>query len=149
MSRVWVPSRGPYSPFSVGPRTLLARTCKSCGKLADGESFPILNARTKNQARRKICHNCSNANKKRDREERGIGRPTARPPENLQTSAYRLWSVEDDQRMRDLIAAGAGYEDIAVALGRSLKAVYKRRSDLGIARVRPSHRVEQPWRIER
>lgn len=99
-------------------------------------------------ARRKTCHDCTNAQKKRDREERGIGRPTARPPEDLQTSAYRLWSVEDDQRMRDLIAAGTGYEDIAVALGRSLKAVYKRRNILGITRVRPSHRVKEPWKIE-
>jgi hypothetical protein len=126
----------------------LARTCIACGKLADGESFPTLNRGTPNEARRKVCHDCFNARKKRDREERGIGRPTARPPENLQTSAYRQWSVEDDQRMRDLIASGTPYEDIAVALGRSLRAVYKRRSILGISRVRPSHRVRQPWRIE-
>ena len=50
--------------------------------------------------------------------------------------------------MRDMIAAGTGYEEIAVALGRSLRAVYKRRTVLGITKVRPSHRVAQPWRIE-
>jgi hypothetical protein len=126
----------------------LARTCIACGKFADGESFPILNRGTRNEARRKVCHDCFNARKKRDREERGIGRPTARPPENLQTSAYRHWSAEDDQRMRDLIASGTPYEDIAVALGRSLLAVYNRRNALGISRVRPRHRVRQPWRIE-
>ena len=144
-----LPSRGPYSPFSPGGRTLVARTCRQCGALADGDSFPILNAGTKNQARRKVCHDCNNARKKHDREVRGIGRPTARPPEELQTSKYLFWSVEDDQRMRDMVAAGAGYEQIAVALGRSIRAVYKRRTVLGIARVRPSHRVEKPWRIER
>lgn len=102
----------------------------------------------KNQARRKVCHDCFNARKKHDREERGIGRPSAKPPAELQTSRYLLWSVEDDQRMRDMIAAGTGYEEIAVALGRSLRAVYKRRTVLGITKVRPSHRVAQPWRIE-
>ena len=144
-----LPSRGPYSPFSVGSRTLVARTCVRCGQLADGDSFPILNARMKNQARRKVCHDCFNARKKLDREERGIGRPTARPPEGLQTSRYLLWSVEDDQRMRDMIAAGTGYEEIAVALGRSIRAVYKRRTVLGIAAVRPRHRVDTPWKVER
>lgn len=143
-----LPSRGPNSPFSVGGRTLVARTCIRCGTLADGESFPILNARTKNQARRRTCHDCTNAMKKEGRE-RGIGLPFSRPPEVLQTSKYRLWSAEDDQRMRDLIAAGTGYEEIAVALGRSMRAVYKRRTVLGITRVRSSHRVAQPWRIER
>ena len=127
----------------------MARTCIACGKLADGESFPILNRGTRNEARRKVCHDCHNKRKKRDREERGIGRPSARPPENLQTSAYRKWSVEDDQQMRDLVASGTPYEDIAVALGRSLHAVYTRRNILGLTRVRPSHRVAEPWRIER
>lgn len=127
----------------------MARTCIACGKLADGESFPILNRGTRNEARRKVCHDCFNARKKRDREERGIGRPTARPPENLQTSAYRKWSVEDDQQMRDLVASGTPYEEIAVALGRSLHAVYTRRNILGLSRVRPSRRVATPWRVER
>lgn len=143
-----LPSRGPNSPFSVGGRTLVARTCVRCGQLADGDSFPILNARMQNQARRKVCHDCFNARKKLDREERGIGRPPARPPAELQTSRYLLWSAEDDQKMRDMIAAGTSYEQIAVALGRSIRAVYKRRTVLGIARVRPSHRVEKPWRID-
>jgi hypothetical protein len=144
---VTLPSRGPNSPFSAGGRTLLARTCKRCGRLADGGSFPILNRGTKNEARRKTCHDCTNLMKKLDRDERGVGRPPARPPEELQTSAYRRWSVEDDQRMRDLVASGTSYEDIAVALGRSLRAVYKRRSDLGISRVRRSLQVQQPWRV--
>jgi hypothetical protein len=147
--RLWLPSRGPYSPFSVGPRSLLARTCRECGKFADADSYPILNAGTKKEARRRVCHVCHNARKKRDREERGIGQPTARPPENLQTSAYRRWSQEDDQRMRELVALGTPYESIAVTLGRSMSAVYTRRVILGIARVRTSHRVETPWRIER
>ena len=50
--------------------------------------------------------------------------------------------------MRSLIESGAPYEVVALALGRSLRAIYKRRSVLGIARVRPSHRVEQPWKVE-
>jgi hypothetical protein len=99
-------------------------------------------------ARRKACHNCTNAQKKLDREQRGIGVPAPRPPEALQTSKYTRWSVEDDQRMRNLVAAGNTYEQIAIQLGRSLRSVYKRRSDLGIARVRKSHRVEKPWRIQ-
>jgi hypothetical protein len=127
----------------------LARTCTACGKLADADSFPILNKGTRNEARRKVCHDCFNARKKRDREERGIGRPTPRPPVPLQTSAYRLWSVEDDQRMRDLIASGISYEEIAIALGRSMKSVYIRRTRLGITRVRQSHRVAEPWKVVR
>lgn len=140
-----LPSRGPYSPWSVGPRTLLARTCPNCGRLADGDSFPILNG---GRSRRRVCHDCFNARKKRDREERGIGRPIPRPPIDKQTSAYEFWSVEDDQRMRSLIDSGVSYEAIALALGRSLRAVYKRRTVLGIGKQRYSHRVEQPWRIE-
>jgi hypothetical protein len=142
-----LPSKGPNSPFSSGPRFLLARTCIRCGELADGDSFPILNAGTKNQARRKTCHHCTNAKKKEDREQRGIGLPEARPPEPLQTSKYRRWLEIDDRILRDSIEAGIPYEEIAVALGRSLRSVYKRRSDLGLAKVRKSHRVEKPWKI--
>ena len=140
--------KGPNSPFSTGNRTVLARTCRKCGELADGDSFPLLNTGTKNQARRRVCHNCQNLQKKQDREQRGIGLAGPRPPEELQTSKYRMWSVEDDQRMRDLIAAGDSYENIAIVLGRSLRSVYKRRSDLGLAQVRKSHRVEKPWKIQ-
>jgi hypothetical protein len=146
---VSLPSKGPNSPYSVGRRTLVARTCVVCERLADGASFPILNAGTKNQARRKVCHDCHNARKRRDREERGIGRPAPRPPQNMQTSAYQHWSAGEDQRLRELIASGTSYEEIAVALGRSMLSVYNRRAVLGIARVRPSHRVAQPWRVER
>jgi hypothetical protein len=138
------PSKGPNSPFSAGTRTLLARTCVGCGELADGDSFPVISGVG---ARRRSCHKCVNARKKRDREERGIGLPAPRPPEQLQTSRYQLWSAEDDRQLRDRIAAGEGYEDIAIALGRSLRSVYKRRSDLGLARIRKSHRVAKPWRI--
>ena len=126
---------------------LLARTCKTCGELADGESFPLLNAGTKNQARRKECHHCTNARKKYNREVNGIGLPAPRPPEELQTSKYTLWSAEDDQTMREGIANGDSYEAIAITLGRSLRSVYKRRSDLGLAPVRKKHRVAKPWSI--
>lgn len=142
-----LPRKGPNSPFSPGSRTLLARTCIRCGELVDGDSFPLLNAGTHKQARRRVCHNCFNARKKRDREERGIGVPAPRPPEELQTRRRTQWSVEDDMLLTGLLAAGTSYEDIAVALGRSLNAVYKRRDVLGISKVRKSHRVEKPWRI--
>ena len=143
-----LPGRGPNSPFSVGPRTLLARTCRTCGKLADGESYPILNRGRKNEARRKTCHDCTNANKRRDRLERGIGVPTPRPPEELQTSKYRRWTKEDDDYLREQINEQT-YDQLAVHLGRSLLAVYNRRTFLGLAKVRPSNRVAAPWRIER
>jgi len=143
-----VPTRGPNSPYSVGKRTILAQTCLTCGEFADGDSFPVINTGKKNEARRKKCHKCVNTSKKRDRELRGIGLPTPKPPEILQTSRYHLWSSEDDQLMRDLIAAGTPYEEIAVTLGRSLKSVYQRRVNLGIAKVRKSHRVAKPWKIE-
>lgn len=144
-----LPSRGPNSPFSAGGRTILARTCIRCGRLADGASFPILNARTKNQARRKTCHDCTNAMKKQGREERGIGLPTPpRPPENLQTSKYRHWTKEEEDFLRDHINE-MGYEDMARALGRSLDSIYTRRGILGLARVRRSHRVAHPWKIEK
>ena len=143
-----LPSKGPNSPFSAGNRTILARTCTKCGELADGDSFPLINAGTPNQARRKVCHHCQNAQKKRDRILRGIGVPAPRPPLEVQTSRYTLWSAEDDQRMRDLVASGESYESIAIVLGRSLSSVYKRRSDLGLSRVRKSHRVEKPWKIQ-
>lgn len=143
-----LPSKGPRSPFSVGGRTLVARTCTACGELADGESFPLLNRATKNEARRKTCHHCTNALKKKNREERGIGLPTPpRPPEELQTSKYRRWTKDEDDYLREHIN-DMGYEDMARALGRSLDSVYTRRGILGLARVRTRHRVEKPWRIE-
>lgn len=142
-----LPSKGPNSPFSVGNRTLLARTCKACGELADGASFPLLNARTPNVARRKVCHHCQNAFKKTKREEGVYAMPAPRPPEELQTSKYRLWSAEDDQMLRQGIAEGDSYEAIAIKLGRSLRSVYKRRSDLGLAPTRKRHRVAKPWQI--
>lgn len=112
--------------------------------MADGDSFPVISGVG---ARRRNCHKCVNARKKRDREERGIGVPPPRPPEALQTSKYRLWSAEDDQLLRYGIEAGDSYEAIAIALGRSLRSVYKRRSDLGLAAVRKRHRVAKPWKI--
>ena len=141
-----LPSKGPNSPFSAGNRTVLARTCTKCGELADGDSFPLINQGA--GGRRKVCHTCQNRQKKADRIQRGIGVPPARPPEELQTSKYTLWSAEDDQRMGDLIASGESYESIAIVLGRSLRSVYKRRSVLGLSRVRKSHRVEKPWKIQ-
>lgn len=141
-----MPSKGPNSPFSSGPRTVVARTCRKCGELADGDSFPQLAGGT--AGRRHVCHKCQNAQKKRDREERGIGRPAPRPPENLQTNKRRQWSAEDDTRLRAGITAGTGYEALAVELGRSLSSVYKRREVLGLAPVRKRHRVAKPWSIQ-
>jgi hypothetical protein len=142
-----LPSKGPNSPFSVGNRTLLARTCSRCGRFADGDSFPILNRGTKNETHRKTCHDCTNALKKQAREERGIGLPPAtRPPEETQTRKRTRWSQEDDDYLREHLTTGEEtYEEIALVLGRSLKAVYKRRDVLGISKVRLQHRVEKPW----
>jgi hypothetical protein len=139
-----LPSKGPNSPFSAGTRTLLARTCMKCGELADGDSFPVISGVG---ARRRACHNCVNAQKKRDREERGIGVPVPRPPEELQTRRWLQWSAEDDQFIRDHIDT-LSYEEIAVAMGRSLNSIYTRRGILGLAKVRKSHRVEKPWKIQ-
>jgi hypothetical protein len=141
---VSLPSKGPNSPFSAGTRTLLARTCLKCGELADGDSFPVISGVG---ARRKNCHHCVNAQKKKDREERGIGVPAPRPPESQQTKRWQKWSAEDDRVLRERIEARVEYEAIAVELGRSLRSVYKRREVLGLARVRKRHRVEKPWRI--
>jgi hypothetical protein len=138
-----LPSKGPNSPFSAGTRTLLARTCMSCGELADGDSFPIISGVG---ARRKTCHRCTNAKKKRDRIQRGIGVPLPRPAEVLQTSKYQRWAAEEDTFLRENVGA-MGYEEIAVALGRSLNSVYTRRGILGLAVVRKRHRVEKPWQI--
>lgn len=121
----------------------MARTCAKCGELADGDSFPVISGVG---ARRKACHNCVNRQKKRDREERGIGVPAPRPAEELQTSKYQRWSVEEDNYLREKLNHSS-YEEIAVALGRSLHSVYTRRRILGLSQVRKSHRVEKPWKI--
>jgi len=140
--RAWLPSKGPNSPFSAGTRTLLARTCIKCGELADGDSFPVISGVG---ARRKACHNCVNAQKKLDREERGIGVP--RPPEALQTSKYRRWTQDEDNYLREHVE-DTSYENMALVLGRSLRSVYKRRSVLGLATVRKQHRVAKPWIVQ-
>jgi len=140
-----LPSKGPYSPFSAGSRTVLARTCKSCGELADGDSFPLINQGK--GGRRKVCHRCQNRQKKADRIQRGIGVPAPRPPEALQTSRWTQWTADDDQLLRDRIATQS-YEEIAVALGRSVNSVYQRRVRLGLAGIRKKHRVEKPWKIQ-
>ena len=140
-----LPSKGPNSPFSAGNRTIIARTCTKCGELADGDSFPLINQGK--GGRRKVCHHCQNRQKKADREQRGIGVPAPRPPEELQTSKWTARAEVDDRILRDCVEAGIPYEEIAVALGRSLNSVYQRRVRLGLARVRKSHRVEKPWKI--
>jgi hypothetical protein len=128
---------------------VVARTCLTCGRFADGDSFPILNRGRPNETRRRTCHHCTNALKKKNREERGIGLPTPpRPPEELQTSKYRHWTKEEDDFLRDNLNA-MGYEDMARALGRSLDSIYTRRGILGLARVRRSHRVAQPWVVRK
>lgn len=139
-----LPSRGPNSPFSVGKRPLVARTCATCGHLADAESFPVISGVG---ARRRSCHQCVNAKKKRDRDQRGIGVPLPRPPESRQVNKYRHWSAEDDRYLREHL--DDGYEAVAEALGRSLRSVYKRRDVLGLSAVRVRHRVAEPWRIQR
>lgn len=138
-----LPSKGPNSPFSAGRRTVVARTCLKCGELADGDSFPVISGVG---ARRRACHKCVNLQKKLDREQRGIGVPLPRPPEQLQTSKYRRWTAEEDAYLRENIDAQS-YEHIALALGRSLNSVYTRRGILGLAKVRKSHRVAKPWKI--
>ena len=140
-----LPSKGPNSPFSAGNRTILARTCSKCGELADGDSFPLINQGK--GGRRKVCHHCQNAQKKLDREERGIGLPRVRPSEQLQTSKYQQWTTGDEAYLREEYANGASYEDIALALGRSANAVFLRRARLGLPRQRKQHRVEKPWTI--
>lgn len=140
-----LPSKGPNSPYSVGTRTLLARTCTRCGKLADGESFPVIAGKG---VRRSTCHDCTNLKKKRDREERGIGLPAPRPAEELQTNKKQRWTESDDLYLTENLP-NKSYEEIALVLGRSLRAVYKRREILGITQVRKAHRVEEPWRIEK
>lgn len=142
-----LPLKGPNSPFSAGSRTLVARTCIECGELADGDSFPLLNRGTRNEARRKVCHNCNNAKKKRLRKEGVYSMPTRQPPEELQTAKYRYWSAEEDKFLRECIDTES-YEDMAYALGRSLSAVYTRRTRLGLSTVRKRHRVEKPWKIQ-
>lgn len=115
-----------------------------CGELADGDSFPVISGVG---ARRRVCHHCTNRKKKRDRILRGIGVPAPRPPAELQTNKKLQWSVEDDKYLRENVG-GISYEEIAVALGRSLTAVYQRRERLGLANVRKKHRVEKPWKIQ-
>lgn len=141
-----LPSKGPNSPFSSGIRTVLARTCRKCGELADGDSFPVLSG---TGSRRHACHKCHNRRKKQDREERGIGIPAPRPPENLQTNKRRQWTADDDRNLRAGITAGHSYEELAVKLGRSLSSVYKRREILGIAATRKRHRVAKPWKVHK
>ena len=140
-----LPSKGPNSPWSVGTRTLLARTCVRCHRLGDADSFPPTGPPG---VRRKVCHDCQNRQKKRDREQRGIGLPPGtRPPEELQTAKRRQWAREDDQYIRDNLDH-LTFEQLAVALGRSVRAVYKRREVLGIEPVRVRHRVAPPpWQI--
>lgn len=75
------------------------------------------------------------------------GVPAPRPPESLQTQSRRQWSTEDDQYLRDHITT-QGYEEIALHLGRSIRAIYKRRDILGLTVVRKSHRVAKPWKIQ-
>lgn len=136
-----LPSRGPYSPWSIGPRTVLAQSCVVCGVFADGDSFPKIRKYS-----RRECHLCFRARKRRDRQERGIGVPPPRPPENLQINRHILWSKEDDDFLRDHLNK-LPVENIAVALGRSINAIYVRRAALGLASMRVSHRVAQPWTI--
>ena len=142
-----LPSKGPYSPWSVGRRTLLARTCVCCGRLGDADSFPVIVGAG---ARRKVCHDCQNLQKKRDRQERGIGLPPGpRPPEDRQTARWQRWTKEEDQYLKDHLYDDMPILEIAEQLGRSTRAIYKRREILGLPAVRLKHRVEQPpWRIE-
>ena len=139
-----IPSKGPHSPYSAGNRTLVARTCSSCGELADGDSFPLINQGR--GGRRKTCHKCTNAKKKAYRQEHNIVVP--RPEARLQTSKYQVWTAEEDNFLRENVTA-MSYEAIATALGRSLNSVYTRRGILGLATVRKRHRVEKPWKVRK
>ena len=72
--------------------------------------------------------------------------PGPRPPEELQTAKRQKWTRDEDQYLRNTL-----YDlpilEIAEVLGRSTRAIYKRREVLGLPPVRVKHRVEKPWRI--
>lgn len=147
MSTDRLPAKGPNSPFSVGSRTLLARTCTRCGRFADGDSFPILNRGTKNEARRKTCHECTNVLKRQAREQRGSGlpHPNKRVPED-HVRTWREWTQEEDRYLREHLQTDS-YAEIASVLGRTLRAVYKRRDVLGLPKVRKTLEVAEPWQL--
>ena len=116
----------------------------SCGDLADADSYPVISGVG---ARRRSCHHCVNAKKKLDREQRGIGLPPGpRPPEDRQTAKWQRWTRDEDEYLRSTLY-DLSILEIAESLGRSTRAIYKRREVLGLPTVRVKHRVEKPWMI--
>lgn len=58
------------------------------------------------------------------------------------TIPRRLWSADEDQRVRELLTGGASYTAIAARLGRAKGSVGKRIAHLGLVGVSPHSRPQ-------
>lgn len=100
--------------ISAGPRTLVAKTCKVCGELKMAKCF----AKVYKVYRTHICHTCKN----------NQSRPLMHAhQEKALTAAVKHrqpWCEAEIEKLEEMLEAGLHAPQIALALNRTVYAVY-------------------------
>lgn len=106
--------------ITVGQRTLLAKTCKMCGKLKDGSQFCFVAKRYRNS----YCNKCKNLH----------GRPLIQRHQDrasdVAVRARQPWTDQELSKLAAMSAAGLSGPVMALALNRSLYATYTMKNKL-------------------
>lgn len=104
----------------IGTRTLLAKTCKSCGVLKQAREF----AKVASNYYNSYCHRCKN----------DLGRPAMRVHQTrAQDVAVRHrqpWTDRDIARLLDMSQKGLSGPVMALALNRTVYSVYTMKNKL-------------------
>lgn len=100
---------------SCGSRVLVAKTCNCCGELKLARHF---SKNTSGMYYNSQCHDCNNAQSKP-----GLRAAHTRAL-HVAVRHRQPWTGKDIQRMTDMSSDGVPVKEIALALNRSVYAVY-------------------------
>lgn len=106
--------------ITCGARTLVAKTCIHCGELLPASRFPKINGMYHNSWCKK-CQNDVYSHLTHDHQQRTL---------RMAVKHRQPWCEEDFQRLDEMTAEGLPVTQIALALNRSVYAVYTVRNKL-------------------
>lgn len=107
-------ARRANDPHMVGPRTLLAKTCKTCGELRPGRAFKDYRNVERDHRGGRYGRECRRCEERRGQRAKRINDSMPQPRKNYQWTGPELEVIERD----DLTARQAG-----AMIGRSVYAV--------------------------
>lgn len=105
---------------AVGKRTLLAKTCLICGELKDASQFAILQKYYRDSYC-KCCHNLKARPGMYNHQQEAL---------KVAVKHRQLWTKEEIQRLEQMASEGFSGPQMALALNRSVYAVYTMKNKL-------------------